>query len=147
MGKSTPDILDDPALTDWQRGMLYQNVQRSKLSNERNFINWLRTSVGLITLGFIVERFHVLLGAAGAPNAVAESEMIRTWVPLVLFVLGGLIVSLGTWEFFRVRKEILHGQDIGTIRTTLIRDALIVTAIVFLVSVLLIFIVGNASPG
>lgn len=144
MGKSTPDILDDPDLTDWQRGMLYQNVQRSKLSNERNFINWLRTSVGLITLGFIVERFHVLLGTAGT---AAESELIRTWVPLVLFVLGGLIVSLGTWEFFRVRKEILHGEDIGKIRTTLIRDALIVTAIVFLVSVLVIFIVGNASPG
>lgn len=144
MGKSTPDILDDPDLTDWQRGMLYQNVQRSKLSNERNFINWLRTSVGLITLGFIVERFHVLLGTAGT---AAESDLIRTWVPLVLFVLGGLIVSLGTWEFFRVRKEILHGEDTGTIRTALIRDALIVTAIVFLVSVLVIFIVGNASPG
>ncbi len=144
MGKSTPDILDGPDLTDWQRGMLYQNVQRSKLSNERNFINWLRISVGLITLGFIVERFHVLLGAAGT---AAESELIRTWVPLVLFILGGLIVSLGTWEFFRVRKEILHGEDIGTIRTALIRDALIVTAIVFLVSVLVIFIVGNASPG
>ncbi len=66
MRKSTPQILDDPDLTDWQRGMLYQNVQRSKLSNERNFINWLRTSVGLITLGFIVERFHVLLGAVHA---------------------------------------------------------------------------------
>ncbi len=55
-----------------------------------------------------------------------------------------MIVSLGTWEFFRVRKEILHGQDMGTIRTTLIRDALIVTAIVFLIAVLVIFIVGNA---
>ncbi|MGD8430128.1 MAG: DUF202 domain-containing protein [Ectothiorhodospiraceae bacterium] len=142
MEKSTTRVLEDPSLTDWQRGMLFQNMQRSQLSNERNLLNWIRTSVGFITLGFVIERFHLLLNAAGIPSAVATSGMMRFWVPLVLFILGGLVIALGTWEFFRVRKEIIDGDWVGT---TLIRDALIVATLVFLFLILVIFIIGNAS--
>jgi len=144
MAKSTTEILDDPELSDWQRGMLYQNLQRSQLSNERNLLNWIRTSVAFITLGFVVERFHLLLHAAGVPSAAASSGLLRTWVPLVLFLLGGLVIVLGTWEYFRVRRELVLGDWVGT---TLLRDALIVAALVFLVVVLVIFMIGNSSLG
>jgi len=140
MNKPAPALLEDPELTDWERGMLFQNVQRTQLSNERNLLNWIRTSVALITLGFVVERFHLLLSAAGVPNAAASSDLVRTWVPLVLFLLGGVVIALGTWEFFRVRKEILGGIWTSSM---LLRDALIVTVLVFLFFVLAIFVIGN----
>jgi len=140
MNKPAPTLLKDPDLTDWERGMLFQNVQRTQLSNERNLLNWIRTSVALITLGFVVERFHLLLGAAGMPNSAASSDLVRTWVPLVLFLLGGVVIALGTWEFFRVRKEILGGIWTSSM---LLRDALIVTVLVFLFFVLAIFVIGN----
>lgn len=147
MTKPTPSILADPNLTDWERGMLFQNVQRTKLSNERNFLNWLRTSVAFITLGFVTERFHLLMGVAGASGSIAESGMVRIWLPLALFVLGGLVLSLGTWEFFRVRKEIFRGEEFEAFRTNTITNALVVVAFIFLVFVLAIFFLGNAPTG
>ena len=139
MAKSPLKVLEEAELDDWQRAMLFQNLERSQLSNERNFLNWVRTSLAFVTLGFVVQRFDLLL-AGGSVSRV--SPLVTTWVPLLFFVLGGLIVALGTWEFFRVRKEIGKGDWVGS---SLIRDALIVTTLVFLLIVVAIFMLGK--PG
>lgn len=139
MAKSPLKVLEEAELDDWQRAMLFQNVQRSQLSNERNFLNWVRTSLAFVTLGFVVQRFDLLL----AGGSVARiSPLVTTWVPLLFFVLGGLLVALGTWEFFRVRREIGKGDWVGN---SLIRDALIVTTLVFLLIVVAIFMLGKPA--
>lgn len=138
MSKSPLKVLEDQELSDWQRAMLFQNVERTRLSNERNFLNWVRTSLALITLGFIVQRFGMMV--RGDDAAVAMSSLVTFWVPLLFFVLGALMVALGTWEFFRVRKEINQGRWYGL---AWLRDALIVVTLVFMLIVLLIFVVGN----
>ncbi len=141
MAKHTQEILDDENMTDWQQAMLFQNIQRSRLSNERNLLNWIRTSVAFITLGFVIERFHLVLKGLGAASAVTASPVTRLWVPLCLFGLGGIIIALGTWEFFRVRREIMAGGWKGISR---LRDALILVTLVFLLFVLTLFITGSA---
>lgn len=138
MSKSPLKVLEDQELSDWQRAMLFQNVERTRLSNERNFLNWVRTSLALITLGFIVQRFGMMV--RGDEAAVAMSSLVTFWVPLLFFVLGALMVALGTWEFFRVRKEINQGRWYGL---AWLRDALIVVTLVFMLIVLLIFVLGN----
>lgn len=138
MARSSLKVLEDPELSDWQRAMLFQNVQRSRLSNERNFLNWVRTSLALITLGFIVQRFGMMV--RGDEAAVVMSSLVTFWVPLLFFVLGALMVALGSWEFFRVRKEINQGRWYGL---AWLRDALIVVTLVFMLIVLLIFVLGN----
>lgn len=137
MAKSPLEVVEEAELNDWQRAMLFQNVERSQMSNERNFLNWVRTSVAFITLGFVVQRFDLLLGEKMAHQV---SAIITTWVPILFFFLGGLMVSLGTWEYFRVRKEILDGDWVGK---GWIRDALIVVTLVFLLIVLMIFVIGR----
>ena len=138
MSKSPLKVLEDQDLSDWQRAMLFQNVERTRLSNERNFLNWVRTSLALITLGFIVQRFGMMVREDEA--TVAMSSLVTFWVPLLFFVLGALMVALGTWEFFRVRKEISQGRWYGL---AWLRDALIVVTLVFMLIVLLIFVLGN----
>lgn len=140
MPKPTQEVLDDENMTDWQHAMLFQNIQRSRLSNERNLLNWIRTSVAFITLGFVIERFHLVLESLGAETAPV-APLTRFWVPLCLFALGGIIISLGTWEFFRVRREITAGGWLGTSR---LRDALILTTLVFLLFVLGLFVSGGS---
>lgn len=139
MRRKTFEILDDPELTDWQYAMLFQNVQRTRLSNERNFLNWVRASLALITLGFIIQRFEILVRSALQSAAPLSSTMLF-WVPLVFFALGGAMVALGTWEFFRVRKEVNENRWVGL---PLIRDLLIVTLLVSLLVVLGVFLMGS----
>ena len=139
MTKRTLEVLDDPELSDWQRAMLFQNIQRTRLSNERNFLNWVRASLAFITLGFVVHRFELFVQGAADPSGEVGT-VVAVWVPLLFFALGGSLVALGTWEFFRVRKEVNAGHWIGI---TLIRDVLIITTLVSLLIVLGIFILGN----
>ncbi|XOZ32728.1 YidH family protein [Halomonadaceae bacterium KBTZ08] len=140
MNQSSLKVLEDPELSDWQRAMLFQNVQRSRLSNERNFLNWVRTSLALITLGFIVQRFGVMVNPGDGGGTSAMSSVVTLWVPLLFFALGAFMVALGTWEFFRVRKEINQGRWHGL---PWLRDTLIVVTLVFMLIVLVIFVLGN----
>jgi hypothetical protein len=62
--------------------------------------------------------------------------MVR-WVPIFFFLLGGLIVVLGSTEYFRVRTQILQGREEKNSR---LRDSLVVLTLVFLLAVSVIFI-------
>ncbi|MCA3748523.1 MAG: DUF202 domain-containing protein, partial [Rubrobacter sp.] len=42
---------------------------REHLANERTLLAWVRTGVGLISLGFVVERAGALAAVAGAEGA------------------------------------------------------------------------------
>lgn len=140
MRRKTLDILEDPELTDWQYAMLFQNVERTRLSNERNFLNWVRASLAFITLGFIVYRLEILAVGSLGSTADAPSPAMAFWVPMIFFGLGGALVALGTVEFFRVRKEINAGCWIGT---TLIRDLLIIMLLVSLLAVVGVFLLAR----
>lgn len=140
MVTSTQEVLDDENMTDWQRAMLFQNIERSRLSNERNLLNWIRTSLAFLTLGFVVQRMHLLLDSTGVAVDAAASPLIRFWVPLLFFVLSTVIIALGTWEYFRVRREIMASSWQGL---SGLRDKLIMVTLVFLMGVLLLFIIGS----
>jgi len=137
--KNMVDVLDDPELTEWQRAMLFQNVQRTRLSNERNFLNWVRASLAFITLGFIVHRFGLVMGKSGG-SAGDLPTSLTIGVPLIFFGLGGAMVALGTWEFFRVRKETDTGEWSGI---NIIRDILIVTMLLSLLVILAVFVLES----
>lgn len=72
---------------------------RDHLANERTLLAWIRTSLTVVGLGFIVDRLAVD-DAGGRPEALAG-------VGLVL--LGGLIALGGGWSFLRARQEMTTG--------------------------------------
>jgi putative membrane protein len=84
---------------------------REHLANERTFLAWVRTSLSLIGLGFVLARMGVFLrelGNAGAPHLAHRipggGEFIGTGV---VFVILGTV--LGGWSgrrFHRVRRGI-----------------------------------------
>jgi putative membrane protein len=129
---------EETPMDRWHHGMLFHTRERTRLSNERTFLAWVRTSLALITLGFVVQRFDLFLTGAGGGNG--DLPPLATWVPVLFFVLGGVIILLGTIEFFRARRTIAHetgGHPAG------IRAALIVTTLVFLLLVSVIFVVSR----
>jgi len=140
MRRNTLEVLDDPELTDWQRAMLFQNIQRTRLSNERNFLNWVRASVAFITLGFVVHRFELF--ASGQTEVVngGLSSVAAFWVPLLFFTLGGVTVGLSTWEYFRVSREVDQGIWLPT---KVLRGSLVCLLVASLVVVLVLFVLAR----
>ncbi len=129
-GSWTPD---DP----WRAGMLFHNRKRTQLSNERTFLSWVRTSLALITLGFFVQRFEAFLANIGIVKGSERLASMVRWVPIFFFLLGGMIVVLGSYEYFKVRSQLrLEREETHS----LLRDSLVVLTLAFLLAVSVIFI-------
>ena len=72
---------------------------REHLANERTLLAWVRTGVGLISFGLVVERIGAQIGPAGVSAAFG----------VALAVLGCLTLVMGTVQFLRSRREISAG--------------------------------------
>lgn len=77
---------------------------REHLANERTLLSWVRTGVGLISIGFVIERAGVL---AAASRVEGVSVGISTAFGFALAMLGCLTLVLGLFQFTRNRKRII----------------------------------------
>ena len=83
---------------------------REHLANERTLLAWVRTGVGLISVGFVVERAGVLAaGNSGNGSAVLVSEVFG----LALVALGCVTLIMGSVEFFGNRRMIRAGKFVA----------------------------------
>ncbi len=83
-------------------------VVREHLANERTLLSWVRTGVGLISLGIVVERAGALVSQQ-IPGDISEL------LGLALAVLGCVTLGLGTHQFLRTRRQIARGEFIPTV--------------------------------
>lgn len=83
---------------------------REHLANERTLLAWVRTGVGLISVGFVVERAGALAsGGSGGGSATLVSEIFG----LALVGLGCLTLIMGSVEFFGNRRMIREGKFVA----------------------------------
>ena len=87
-----------------------QTETREHLANERTLLAWVRTGVGLISVGFVVERAGALAaGSSGGGSATLVSEAFG----LALVALGCLTLLMGSIEFFGNRRMIREGEFVA----------------------------------
>jgi putative membrane protein len=79
---------------------------REHLANERTLLAWVRTGVGLISVGFVVERAGAFATAVSGGESAAQAS---TAFGLALVALGCLALVVGAVQFFRTRRMILAG--------------------------------------
>src|ERR1700749_2693961 len=72
--------------------MAIQNM-REHAANERTFLAWVRTSIGIVGFGFLVTRFDI-------------HSRIAHIAGLILIVLGTAMIGVAGWRFARPAKEI-----------------------------------------
>jgi putative membrane protein len=100
---------EDPGRSGDQRA----TEVREHLANERTMLSWVRTGVGLISLGIVVERAGSFV-SAGTGNADRLSGLIG----MALTLLGCLALVLGTVQFVRNRRRISRGEFLPRRRFT-----------------------------
>src|SRR4030043_2334534 len=72
--------------------------RRVHMANERTFLAWIRTSIGIMAFGFVVEKFalfikqmSLILGKANIGKALPPSHGYSAIVGIFLVVLGTLM--------------------------------------------------------
>ena len=109
------------------------------LANERTFLAWVRTSVAVVSLGFVIARFGVWLQELSAQR---QSQMqvhrggISLPIGVAMMTLGGLLVILAAWRYHVVNRDIERGKvsaDRGLIILVTVMVALLSGAMTALV--------------
>ena len=89
---------------------------REHLANERTLLSWVRTGVGLISLGLVVERTGALVAASPTGVPGGASELFG----LALVLLGVLTLVIGTAQFLRNRRRISAGDFVPAVAAYLV---------------------------
>jgi putative membrane protein len=122
--KPHADLHDDKKATEY-------------LANERTFLAWVRTSIAIISLGFVVAKFDVwirdLAGQQAPSQAHPSHPSASLIIGIAMMAIGGIFAALAARRYHRVTRDIEHGKvqaDRGLI--------LFVTAIVVVLSLAMI---------
>ncbi len=102
-----------------------QDHSREHLANERTFLAWIRTSIGIMAFGFVLERFaffiqklvlleKIGLKAAGKPSGAEAGKAISTFrtpgysaaLGIVFVVFGILLAVFAFIRYREVGKEL-----------------------------------------
>jgi putative membrane protein len=106
------------------------------LANERTFLAWIRTSIGIMAFGFVVVKFSLFVKQVstlvGKPGLV-QHRSYSVIVGIILVAAGTLTCVLSYFRYKRTEKILKQGNYKNN--SFLIA---ITTAIIFLISILLI---------
>ena len=83
------------------------------LANERTFLAWIRTSVAVVSLGFVLARFSVWLrefAIQRAPQLPVQRAGISLPIGVGMMVFGGLLSVLAAWRYHVVNRDIERGK-------------------------------------
>jgi putative membrane protein len=78
------------------------------LANQRTFLAWVRTGLATITVGFVVERFGLLLRELGFKIGLVEVLPIHysSFFGVTLTFLGVIVMIVALAEFLQIRRSI-----------------------------------------
>jgi putative membrane protein len=83
------------------------------LANERTFLAWIRTSIAIVSLGFVVAKFGVWLRELAVrldPKIQVHSTGVSLWMGVAMMALGGALAVLAVWRYHIVNLAIERGN-------------------------------------
>ena len=114
---------------------------RDHLANERTFLAWIRTSLGLIGLGFVIARMGLLLRqlalvGGNPPARVPHGSHEFMITGIVFLVLGTLLCAWAGRLYFRTRQAIDDGRyepdsaTVSVLTTVIALDGILLVGLV-----------------
>jgi putative membrane protein len=83
------------------------------LANERTFLAWVRTSIAIMSLGFVVAKFGLWLRELAtrlSPQSPTQGSGLSGPVGMGMIAFGGALALLAAWRFHTVNRQIERGQ-------------------------------------
>src|SRR5437870_6167841 len=88
-------------------------LETELLANERTFLAWMRTSIAVMGLGFVVARFGLWfqeLASKINPQIQLKSRGLSLPLGEIMIGLGGLLTALAGWRYHIVNRAIESGK-------------------------------------
>ncbi len=116
------------------------------MANERTFLAWIRTSIGIMAFGFVVEKFAFFmknlssfLGKPIAHESATSSVGYSSIFGIVLVAFGALMGVLSFIRYKKVEREI----DEDTYRPSLLLDILLTLLVIVMGSFFVVYMIYN----
>ncbi|PKN89478.1 MAG: hypothetical protein CVU51_00120 [Deltaproteobacteria bacterium HGW-Deltaproteobacteria-1] len=120
--------------------------RRVHMANERTFLAWIRTSIGLMAFGFVVEKFalfikqmSLILGNANIANALPPPHGYSAIVGIFLVCLGTLIGLLAFVRYRKVERQI----DDDTYQPSSVLDLLLTLSVLAVGIFLVVYLIHS----
>ena len=91
----------------------HQRKATDYLSNERTFAAWIRTSIAVLALGFIVAKFGFWIHELTLQsNAQTQNHSIGVALPtgIGIIIFGGVLALIAARRYSEVNQAIEHGK-------------------------------------
>jgi putative membrane protein len=110
------------------------------LANERTFLAWIRTSIAVISLGFVIAKFNVWLSQMAGNNGVGIPHVGASLpIGVAMMSFGGCMAILAYLRFNTVNRQIEAGEiqaDKGLVGlVTLFVVALSVVVVIYVIRI------------
>lgn len=116
------------------------STARDYLASERTFLAWIRTSIGVISLGFVVAKFSLWLRQmlaiplGGQPGAVQPGLSFPVGLALIAW---GAVLAPAAWLRYRAVNEAIRS---GTVLPARSLAVLVVLSVVIPAAALFIYL-------
>jgi putative membrane protein len=124
---------------------------RDHMANERTFLAWIRTNIGIIAFGFVIEKFGLfmkqmgLILGKGSLQTLPVSQGYSELMGILIVGFGTMLSLLAYINFKRVEKQIQQGTSAYLPSGAMY--SLLATTIIALGVFLMIYLVQNTNPG
>ena len=120
--------------------------RRVHMANERTFLAWIRTSIGVMAFGFVVEKFSLFikqvsyfLGKSNLDRTIPPAPGYSSILGIFLVGLGALMGVLAFIRYKKVEKQI----DEDTYQPSLVLDVLLAATILAIGIFLVIYLIHS----
>ncbi len=113
--------------------------RRLHLANERTFLAWIRTSLGIMAFGIVVEKVLIPLGCLKNNQTPLKRPLpgMALYLGVFLVIIGALTGLLATYRFIKTEKDIME----GVYRPSIVSDSLIAIVVVVIGILLALYLV------
>ncbi|MBV9008044.1 MAG: DUF202 domain-containing protein [Verrucomicrobia bacterium] len=119
-------------------------LETELLANERTFLAWVRTSIAVMSLGFVIARFGIWLRElAEKINPQMQHGATGVSLPLgaTMIAFGGVLTLLAGWRYHVVNRVIKSGKIEADPKMV----TLITIAVVLLSATIIIYMLVTAA--